>query len=145
MTCGRGGTGRRAALRSLWPKGRGSSSLLDRTTSCHLEIARGTISARCRRRSFRAELARLGAEAFPKRTAEIDPAELRRGPHQHPRLRIAIMARRRALGESDERPQILDAERRRIFGAESLYQPAAQSRRDFTAGGPQRLPLRLAQ
>ncbi len=29
--CGRGGTGRRAALRSLWPKGRGSSSLLDRT------------------------------------------------------------------------------------------------------------------
>src|SRR5437763_6453996 len=32
MTCGRGGTGRRAALRSLWPKGRGSSSLLDRTS-----------------------------------------------------------------------------------------------------------------
>ena len=31
-TCGRGGTGRRAALRSLWPKGRGSSSLLDRTS-----------------------------------------------------------------------------------------------------------------
>src|SRR6476619_7012821 len=31
MTCGRGGTGRRAALRSLWPQGRGSSSLLDRT------------------------------------------------------------------------------------------------------------------
>src|SRR5688500_20275323 len=31
FTCGRGGTGRRAALRSLWPKGRGSSSLLDRT------------------------------------------------------------------------------------------------------------------
>jgi hypothetical protein len=29
--CGRGGIGRRAALRSLWPKGRGSSSLLDRT------------------------------------------------------------------------------------------------------------------
>src|SRR5689334_10456183 len=28
---GRGGTGRRAALRALWPKGRGSSSLLDRT------------------------------------------------------------------------------------------------------------------
>ncbi len=33
MACGRGGTGRRAALRSLWPKGRGSSSLLDRTNS----------------------------------------------------------------------------------------------------------------
>ena len=32
-TCGRGGTGRRAALRWLWPKGRGSSSLLDRTNS----------------------------------------------------------------------------------------------------------------
>ena len=31
FTCGRGGTGRRATLRSLWPKGRGSSSLLDRT------------------------------------------------------------------------------------------------------------------
>ena len=29
--CGRGGIGRRATLRSLWPKGRGSSSLLDRT------------------------------------------------------------------------------------------------------------------
>src|SRR3546814_18722430 len=31
MMCGRGGTGRRATLRSLWPKGRGSSSILDRT------------------------------------------------------------------------------------------------------------------
>ncbi len=31
MTCGRGGIGRRAALRSLWGKTRGSSSLLDRT------------------------------------------------------------------------------------------------------------------
>ena len=29
--CGRGGIGRRAALRSLWGKTRGSSSLLDRT------------------------------------------------------------------------------------------------------------------
>ena len=29
--CGRGGTGRRAALRSLWALARGSSSLLDRT------------------------------------------------------------------------------------------------------------------
>ncbi len=29
--CGRGGIGRRAALRSLWGKLRGSSSLLDRT------------------------------------------------------------------------------------------------------------------
>jgi hypothetical protein len=28
---GRGGIGRRAALRSLWDKTRGSSSLLDRT------------------------------------------------------------------------------------------------------------------
>ena len=49
MMCGRGGTGRRATLRSLWPKGRGSSSLLDRTKqSCgtskigiHLELPRG--------------------------------------------------------------------------------------------------------
>ena len=31
MHCGRGGTGRRAALRSLWEKSRGSSILLDRT------------------------------------------------------------------------------------------------------------------
>src|SRR5687767_10098664 len=31
--CGRGGTGRRATLRSLWAKARGSSSLLDRTNS----------------------------------------------------------------------------------------------------------------
>jgi hypothetical protein len=30
-TCGRGGTGRRAALRALWGRPRGSSSLLDRT------------------------------------------------------------------------------------------------------------------
>src|ERR1700748_473721 len=32
QTCGRGGIGRRAALRSLWGKLRGSSSLLDRTS-----------------------------------------------------------------------------------------------------------------
>ena len=31
ITCGRGGIGRRAALRSLWDNTRGSSSLLDRT------------------------------------------------------------------------------------------------------------------
>ena len=31
QTCGRGGIGRRAALRSLWANPRGSSSLLDRT------------------------------------------------------------------------------------------------------------------
>ena len=31
--CGCGGTGRRAALRSLWDKTRGSSSLLSRTIS----------------------------------------------------------------------------------------------------------------
>ena len=36
MMCGRGGTGRRATLRSLWPKGRGSSSLLDRTMNIDL-------------------------------------------------------------------------------------------------------------
>ncbi len=30
-SCGRGGIGRRAALRSLWEQSRGSSSLLDRT------------------------------------------------------------------------------------------------------------------
>src|SRR3712207_7334053 len=38
VTCGRGGTGRRAALRSLWPKGRGSSSLLDRTSIEHRRV-----------------------------------------------------------------------------------------------------------
>ena len=31
LMCGRGGIGRRAALRSLWGKTRGSSSLLGRT------------------------------------------------------------------------------------------------------------------
>ena len=36
MHCGRGGTGRRAALRSLWEKSRGSSILLDRTISKRL-------------------------------------------------------------------------------------------------------------
>src|SRR5271170_1448275 len=34
LPCGRGGIGRRAALRSLWGKLRGSSSLLDRTKLC---------------------------------------------------------------------------------------------------------------
>ena len=38
--CGRGGTGRRATLRSLWAKARGSSSLLDRTTM-QIEAIRG--------------------------------------------------------------------------------------------------------
>ncbi len=33
LMCGRGGIGRRAALRSLWGKTRGSSSLLGRTNS----------------------------------------------------------------------------------------------------------------
>ena len=33
QTCGRGGIGRRAALRSLWANPRGSSSLLGRTIS----------------------------------------------------------------------------------------------------------------
>lgn len=34
LICGRGGTGRRSALRSLWRRLRGSSSLLDRTIFC---------------------------------------------------------------------------------------------------------------
>ena len=34
--CGRGGTGRRATLRSLWANARGSSSLLDRTKLLNL-------------------------------------------------------------------------------------------------------------
>jgi hypothetical protein len=33
--CGRGGTGRRASLRSMWANARGSSSLLDRTIFQH--------------------------------------------------------------------------------------------------------------
>ena len=37
QTCGRGGIGRRAALRSLWANPRGSSSLLGRTISQFLE------------------------------------------------------------------------------------------------------------
>ena len=46
IECGRGGTGRRATLRSLWAKARGSSSLLDRTSKTskakHLRPVRGT-------------------------------------------------------------------------------------------------------
>src|SRR6056297_903610 len=41
ITCGRGGIGRRAALRSLWGNTRGSSSLLDRT-NLSLEIRLGS-------------------------------------------------------------------------------------------------------
>ena len=46
--CGRGGTGRRATLRSLWPKGRGSSSLLDRTNPLNINgnPPRGPFSGR---------------------------------------------------------------------------------------------------
>lgn len=63
-TCGRGGIGRRAALRSLWPKGRGSSSLLDRTRTsltirfwqaCGIGAAKLTIGmpgATCSRLAF---------------------------------------------------------------------------------------------
>src|SRR5437868_7814373 len=54
LTCGRGGTGRRAALRSLWPKGRGSSSLLDRT---RLERTDGVL--RVRRKSTLLKLTEL--------------------------------------------------------------------------------------
>ena len=43
--CGRGGTGRRATLRSLWAKARGSSSLLDRT-SRQIEAIRGIADLR---------------------------------------------------------------------------------------------------
>ena len=38
QTCGRGGIGRRAALRSLWANPRGSSSLLGRTNSLEILI-----------------------------------------------------------------------------------------------------------
>ena len=38
LTCGRGGIGRRAALRSLWANPRGSSSLLGRTNSLEILI-----------------------------------------------------------------------------------------------------------
>ena len=36
--CGRGGTGRRSALRSLWGRLRGSSILLDRTIVFYVNI-----------------------------------------------------------------------------------------------------------
>ena len=80
MMCGRGGTGRRATLRSLWPKGRGSSSLLDRTIqSCgtskigiHLELPRG---GRRYRRRFQLLLSRLSPtiEMSPLRRATVSP------------------------------------------------------------------------
>lgn len=41
LMCGRGGTGRRATLRSLWAKARGSSSLLDRTRQSIKPTERG--------------------------------------------------------------------------------------------------------
>ena len=44
LMCGRGGTGRRATLRSLWAKARGSSSLLDRTRQS-LNLRTGCFSA----------------------------------------------------------------------------------------------------
>ena len=39
LMCGRGGIGRRAALRSLWGNTRGSSSLLGRTNYCVVTLA----------------------------------------------------------------------------------------------------------
>ena len=56
--CGRGGTGRRATLRSLWANARGSSSLLDRT---NFSLVIGVFLASCgevRRRAF-------GVQPFP--------------------------------------------------------------------------------
>lgn len=54
--CGRGGTGRRATLRSLWAKARGSSSLLDRTIFPKTDArqARGSMNraVSCRVKSF---------------------------------------------------------------------------------------------
>ena len=53
--CGRGGTGRRATLRSLWAKARGSSSLLDRTILSEIDmdfafghLLRSMVSCSCR-------------------------------------------------------------------------------------------------
>ena len=64
MICGRGGTGRRAALRSLWGKTRGSSSLLDRTILRPAGLIRGSARQASsfpeRRRTVRDTLA-LGA------------------------------------------------------------------------------------
>ena len=42
QTCGRGGIGRRAALRSLWANPRGSSSLLGRTIFLAIAPAKPT-------------------------------------------------------------------------------------------------------
>ena len=60
IPCGRGGTGRRAALRALWARARGSSSLLDRTTS--------RCASRHRRRTRR-----HGNERQPTATSGVDP------------------------------------------------------------------------
>ena len=55
--CGRGGTGRRATLRSLWANARGSSSLLDRTKQS-LSLTNFYLSP-CRRVKNRAVLRRF--------------------------------------------------------------------------------------
>src|SRR4051794_14464384 len=67
MTCGRGGTGRRAALRSLWPKGRGSSSLLDRTNLLRLAENRASFG---------------GPVSCPRTGAVCASAKSRRPPQQ---------------------------------------------------------------
>ena len=73
--CGRGGTGRRAALRSLWEKSRGSSSLLDRTS------LRSRSEGRLPRRSPKGEVGLL-----PLR-------ELRRGWPRHSSIETSALVK----------------------------------------------------
>ncbi len=46
LECGRGGTGRRATLRSLWANARGSSSLLDRTKHSNSKLNNAALAPR---------------------------------------------------------------------------------------------------
>ena len=84
MTCGRGGTGRRAALRSLWPKGRGSSSLLDRTITCDMPGVRtcrgssATERGSRRRRRWPRPAARPRAGSSPGARPAVSARHLRR-------------------------------------------------------------------
>src|SRR5829696_5540999 len=75
-TCGSGGTGRRASLRSLFPKGSGGSSPLFRTTHSYRAVDLGTVS--CPRLARAKPLGpigdpptRRGAAATPTQSVDV--------------------------------------------------------------------------
>jgi hypothetical protein len=85
-SCGHGGTGRRATLRSLWPKGRGSSSLLGRTTQHRYNLL---VPQACQRIGSGAVVTHLLARSWWSRIALEAAAGRHRdtGHHRSGRLR----------------------------------------------------------